>query len=329
METEKPKCPSCGNTTLFPLIRVSDTDLRTELKFSVVECQNCRIGLSTPLLEAEELSPFYEQSYYSKTKGGLLSKLMDMVEDKFYKDRLKQVLCEKQNGRLLDVGCGHGRFVLVAKEHGFDAEGLEFSFSGQVLSEDRQLKIHRGTLLEIPLEDNTYDVITCWHSFEHFPKPALHLQRIKKLLKPNGLLLLALPNYQSWEAGAPEKLHHWMHLDVPRHQYHYSPHGTTLMLKSVGMEKIKTTFQCFEHNFAGMLVTLQNRWGAKKNIFYDYAKRGHIFHRPQNFFQLLVSLTIVGFSFLVSPLLLLWNSYLQKIGKSGCYITLASLEKTK
>ncbi len=318
-------CPVCASSHLTLLLELGDTDGRTDQRFKVLECPTCQIALTSPLLQPEELGPYYENAYYAKTKGGLISKCLDWVEEIFYQNRIQHVLAFRQHGRLLDIGCGHGRFVSTAINKGFQAEGLEFSSSGQKLSQDRDVLIHRGTLLSVNLDAESYDIITCWHSFEHFPDPVLHLSLIKRLLKPGGLLLLALPNYKSWEAGRGHQLGHWLHLDVPRHQYHYSPAGTDRLLHKAGFTSQHVTASCFEHNFAGMLVTLQNRWGAAKNIFYDHVKRGHIFHKPQSAHSWLRCMAVIGLSFALSPALLFWNWKLEKQARAGTYITFAEI----
>jgi len=326
MNTSKDSCPICDKTQLKLLVELRDTDHVCNELFKVMECEACGLALSSPLLTHSELGPFYENAYYAKTQGGLISKIFDRVEERFYQARIKHVLKYIQTGKLLDIGCGHGRFVLTAERKGFQAEGLEFSESGQSLSEDRKLKIHKGDLLEMTLEEETYDIITCWHSFEHFPQPKLYLNKMKQLLKPGGLLLIAVPNYKSWEAGQREQLKHWLHLDVPRHQFHFSPQALQKLLTQEQLRIQGLRFSCFEHNFAGMLVTLQNRWGASKNFFYDFAKRGHLFHPPKNVAKWLITGGVLTFSFAIAPLLMLWNMYLERSSRSGCYLLVSKKE---
>lgn len=98
-------------------------------------------------------------------------------------------------GRLLDVGCGEGSFLLAAREAGWRVAGTEVSrWAAQMLRETQGLEIHEGELLHIADVEPGFDVITMWHVLEHMEQPLHALRRARELLTADGTLIVAVPN---------------------------------------------------------------------------------------------------------------------------------------
>lgn len=102
----------------------------------------------------------------------------------------------RKHGTLLDVGTGDGYFLSFAKLQ-FEVEATEISASGVAYARARGHRVHQGTIFDDSFNGRKYDVITMWHVLEHVPSPGRILERIKTMLNPGGILVIAVPN----EAG--------------------------------------------------------------------------------------------------------------------------------
>ncbi|MDG1571499.1 class I SAM-dependent methyltransferase [Robiginitalea sp. M366] len=181
----------------------------------------------------EDLSRYYDSpDYLSHTDGG--SGLLGW----FYARARALNLSRKlggiarvipTQGRLLDLGAGTGAFVRKAREKGFEAQGMEPN------AEARKQALQKGVELHPDLHTiaaQKFDVITLWHVLEHIPDLEVQLNWLQAHLEPGGLLVLALPNYQSWDAR--HYAGHWAGYDVPRHLWHFSRQGIQNTLQPYG-----------------------------------------------------------------------------------------------
>lgn len=110
-----------------------------------------------------------------------------------WEKRLKLVARHRDQGSLLDVGTGDGYFLEFAKAR-YEVDATEISESGVAYAKKRGHHVHLGTIFNSCFDARSYDVITMWHVLEHVPDPAGTLRRAKSLLKPGGLLFIAVPN---------------------------------------------------------------------------------------------------------------------------------------
>ncbi|GAC1440149.1 MAG: class I SAM-dependent methyltransferase [Sediminibacterium sp.] len=174
------------------------------------------------------IGPYYQSAAYvshSDTDNGLINHLYHLVRNHTLQTKRKLVnrVTGKQKGTLLDVGAGTGAFATVMKEAGWDITGLEPDDTARrnaLLKND--LILHSAEdIYTLPAAQ--YDVITLWHVLEHVHDLHGYFERFAQLLKPDGKLVLAVPNYTSYDAAI--YLGYWAAYDVPRHLYHFSPEG--------------------------------------------------------------------------------------------------------
>jgi len=135
-------------------------------------------------------------------------------------------------GRLLDVGCGNGGFLLLARQVGWQVEGLDFDAGAVQAARSRGLEVHHGGIEVLDGRSACYDVITLCHVIEHVHDPAATLRRLHALLKPGGVLWLDTPNLAS--LGAVRFGPHWRDLDPPRHLVLFTPSSLTNSLVAAG-----------------------------------------------------------------------------------------------
>jgi len=115
--------------------------------------------------------------------------------EKMWKRRLSKILKLHKMGRLLDIGTGIGQFLAVARTYYPEACGTEISDSAiQIASNRYSLLVYRGTLETIKFKENSFDIITIFHVLEHLHQPNQAIQEIWRILKPEGILIIAVPN---------------------------------------------------------------------------------------------------------------------------------------
>ena len=176
---------------------------------------------TSPMPSTADLAKYYEsKDYISHTDGknSLISLLYQWV--KKWSLSKKTELITKRNGAigdLLDVGAGTGDFLNVAKEKGWKVEGMEPNSNASKLASEKGIDL-KPTLSHF--EGRQFDVVTLWHVLEHVPNLEETITQLSKLIKPDGVLVVAVPNYKSYDANHYGKF--WAAYDVPRHLWHFS-----------------------------------------------------------------------------------------------------------
>jgi len=160
--------------------------------------------------------------------------------DKFtaiFEELLEKIIRFKSCGNFLDVGAGVGTLVAVASSHGFAAKGIEVStWASRFAREEKGLDIMTGLLEEAEFPDNHFDVITINHVLEHVPQPAGVIAEIRRILKPDGLLVIGVPNVDSIMAYL--KGRKWASLRPAEHIWHFTPSTLKMLLQQGGFREL-------------------------------------------------------------------------------------------
>ena len=138
------------------------------------------------------------------------------------------------NSRVLDIGCGTGSFLSFIKKKGFDVFGVESNIKARKICLERNIGVQST---ESELAPSSFDTISLWHVLEHLPHPESSLATYRALLKPSGLLVVAVPNFESHDS-----IHYqqdWAALDVPRHLWHFTSKGLIKMAYESGFDLLK------------------------------------------------------------------------------------------
>ena len=152
------------------------------------------------------------------------------------------------HGTLLDIGAGTGDFLITAKLHEWQVTGVEPNPLA------RKNALNKGIILNETLNQlpkNKYDIITLWHVLEHLPNLNKQITDITKLLKNNGFLIVAVPNYKSYDAHYYKE--HWAAYDVPRHLWHFSKTSILKLFHPFGLELFKTKPMWFDSFYVSLL----------------------------------------------------------------------------
>ena len=189
--------------------------------FSLIWDTKRQLLITTPQPNELEISKYYESlEYISHTDSnkGVLNFCYQLI--KRYSLQNKVSLIEKLNlkkGTLLDIGAGTGDFLFAARERGWSVEGVEVNEAARTLAHKKGIAAKK-TLEDF--QDSKFDVVTLWHVLEHLPNLNQTISKIESLVQPGGTLLIAVPNFNSYDAGYYKE--YWAAFDVPRHLWHFS-----------------------------------------------------------------------------------------------------------
>lgn len=242
-------------TKLFPAKSLEN--LRTP-PYMVFRCQNCGLGVLHPQPCEDELRQYYSEGLYNESSP---PPVVDFLMNLFQTERYR-ALRDLSPGRILDVGCGKGRFLAVSAKHGWNVQGVEPVAMRKKWAQTRYgIHVFLGDLKDLPLPDNYFDVATLWHSLEHMRDPTLVLSQVARKLKVGGRLVVSVPNFNSLQAVFGGRM--WFHLDVPRHLFHFTPESLTRILEKEGFEVVKKHTWSLEFNLLGWTETLIAHFGGE------------------------------------------------------------------
>jgi len=207
--------------------------------FQLVYDSDFKMLVTTPQPAAENLPDYYESdSYISHTDSekGLLPFLYQKVKQRALKKKVQLITkLNKGTGSVLDIGAGTGEFLKVASEQGWEIHGAEPNEKARSISEQKGIHLKESFNT---YSEKQFDVITLWHVLEHLPNLHDSIKEIESLLKPGGTLIIAVPNYKSYDATYYKEF--WAAYDVPRHLWHFSKESMTkLFSEEIQLKKIK------------------------------------------------------------------------------------------
>ncbi|WP_439153099.1 class I SAM-dependent methyltransferase [Winogradskyella sp.] len=208
-----------------------------------------------PQPEAGNLSEYYKsEDYISHTdnKRNLLEKVYHIVRKISLRKKLKLINSFNTDGKnLLDIGCGTGDFLDTAKKDNWEVTGIEPNEKArQIANAKTDNSVYEIQYLQ-NLKGNSFDVITLWHVLEHLPNLEKNITLFKKLLKPNGTLVIAVPNYKSYDAKHYKN--YWAAYDVPRHLWHFSKNSISKLLGIESFILEKTLPMKFDAYYVSLL----------------------------------------------------------------------------
>ena len=240
--------------------------------------------ITHPQPSLENLGRYYESvDYISHTdsKRSLFEKCYHFIKSIALKNKLNLVnSLQPAKGSILDIGAGTGDFLSVVKENGWNTIGVEPSEKAKAIAKRKGVSFVEQTSA---LENNSFDIITMWHVLEHVPDLDNQLKELKRLLKPNGNLIIAVPNFKSFDAKHYGNF--WAAYDVPIHFWHFSKTAIKRLFAKEDMELVQVLPMKFDSFYVSLLsekyktgkmnfikaffIGLQSNWKAKKNFEYS------------------------------------------------------------
>lgn len=247
-------CPCCGSPRFEPFIKCKDYTVSGEI-FTIVNCLGCTFKFTNPRPPNEVLGNYYKSEDYishSNTKKGIVSKLYHAVRNYTLKGKLSLISKYVSRGTILDYGCGTGMFLNTCVQDGWKSFGVEPDHSARKIAAEMNLKVcDSKEALKVALGDTKPDIITLWHVLEHVTDLEETLTFFKEVLNKNGALIIAVPNYTSYDAQHYKEF--WAAYDVPRHLYHFEIKTITMLLERFGFSLTETQPMKFDSFYVSML----------------------------------------------------------------------------
>lgn len=245
----------CGGSDLSNELSCKDFVASGEV-FNLMRCKTCTFLFTNPRPDAQHIGPYYQSDRYvshagDKSNFSFMYKVYDIVRDYSIKQKLKHIKRYHASGKLMDLGCGLGYFLHGANEDKtFNVLGVDISEDAIAYVKD---KFGYNVLNENAIDtlhDETFDVITQWHVLEHVHLLNERMLQLKRILKKDGTMFIAVPNSDSWDAQYYKE--YWDGYDVPRHLYHFNQKSFNHLMQKHGFSVVETKAMIFDAPYISM-----------------------------------------------------------------------------
>src|SRR6266478_701504 len=263
LPTSDVPCALCGSEQAEPVWTTPDRAFAIPGLYTVVRCRDCGFFYQRPRVRNEHLAECYPDNYprhqepsprvpfkgsaariravrCALARGLGYARFRDDNIGLFTRLRARTLLRRLRwscppwvgAGRYLDVGCGSGAGLGVARALGWQVTGIEVDESAAQKARRFTDELHVGDVLEAPFAAARFDVITAYHVLEHVVDPVAVVRRMVDWLAPGGLLVVEVPN--AGGLGAALFGRAWSGLELPRHLSHFTPATLELVLRKAG-----------------------------------------------------------------------------------------------
>ncbi|MDP3024955.1 MAG: class I SAM-dependent methyltransferase [candidate division Zixibacteria bacterium] len=265
--SEYVNCNICGIDEAELVFVAKENQFNLDGHFKIVKCKKCGLVYVNPRPTKENIGFYYpEGKYYTHcepsknkplrhkikrlvirsipgydTKTGRFKKLLGTILEKFLSGQICNIVPFKENGKILDVGCGNGEMIGWMEEYGWKTYGVEISKEACEQAEKQGIQVFYGELQNAHFPSEFFDVITANQVLEHVYDPLALLKECNRILKEDGLLIIGCPNFGCFDSRLFSK--DWSALQVPTHLYHFTPSTLNRILKTAGFEINKWKFK--------------------------------------------------------------------------------------
>jgi len=240
--------------------------------------------ITFPKPQIKELPAYYEsEDYISHTDSNrsVFEKAYHYIKRRTLRSKINLINeLHPNRGNVLDIGAGTGDFLAVAKQENWQVTGIEPNQKAKTIATQKGINLKECTQ---NLKNHSFDVITMWHVLEHVPDLELQIKELKRLLKPNGTIIIAVPNFNSYDAKYYKSF--WAAYDVPRHLWHFSKtaikklfHDKGMVLKNILPMKFDAFYVAllsekykrgYMNYLMAFIVGIKSNLKAKQNLEYS------------------------------------------------------------
>ncbi|PJZ69688.1 hypothetical protein CH373_08715 [Leptospira perolatii] len=237
-------CNTCGSEEFRPLFSKLSSK---EEEYRIVSCKECSLVQVNPQPSFEEVSKYYEDSYFTKRT--------DRGYNDYYSAETKKEIARvfalnlqdldffaweqslPKTKSALDVGCAAGYFLDFLRDRNWKTKGLDIAKGPvQFAKSELKLDVERKDFLKWDTKGSEkFDLVTLWASIEHLHQPKETLQKIRQHLKPGGRMILSTCRHGFLAKVLGKQ---WRYLNVPEHLYYYSLPGIIELCNSLGFHKL-------------------------------------------------------------------------------------------
>jgi 2-polyprenyl-3-methyl-5-hydroxy-6-metoxy-1,4-benzoquinol methylase len=261
-------CPVCGGASAVPRFEVEGVAAR------VVVCDGCGLARLHPMPGAEEIRELYPDEYYGEPGvkfQPLVERLVRMVGARHIAFLSRGLA---PGARVLDVGCGRGVILGALADRGLEVHGVEVSAAAARGADPRAHIRIVSHLTDARYPDAHFDEVVVWHVLEHLTDPRGTIEEARRILRPRGRLIVAVPNFSSAQArwsGAG-----WFHLDLPRHLYQFPLSALVRLLEGTGFDVSAAHHFSLRQNPFGWIQSALNRigWLPRNGVYTLLQRRG-------------------------------------------------------
>jgi len=260
-------CPICNSTNLRRKWSVKDESISKET-FRLSQCESCSFLFTNPQPSSQDLWKYYQSEDYvshSKSTKGFINYWYRKIQKLNLSLKFKAIKSYVPRGTWLDYGAGAGDFVKYIKSKGIKIDGLEPSETARKTAASHSICLDDPSAIQ-HIPNNSIACITLWHVLEHISDFYNILQKLTALLKPDGILVIAVPNYLSLDGQ--KYAENWAALDVPRHLWHFTQHDIAHIAESLNLDLVKTSGMVFD-SFYVSLLSEKYLHGSKMNGLFN------------------------------------------------------------
>jgi len=251
-------------SNLKPFLNCKDFTVSEE-SYKVMRNQEFEMLVTTPI--PKNLEKYYKsEAYISHTdaKKTLLDKVYQIVRNYTLQKKLQLINSfNSEQKTLLDIGAGTGDFLATCLQNNWKVFGVEPNLEARNIAKEKNVFLQEKIDF---FTEKKFDVITLWHVLEHVENLEEYIHKLKNLLNENGTLVIAVPNFKSYDATYYKEF--WAAFDVPRHLWHFSQNSIHKLFSKVSMAVVKTIPMKFDAYYVSLLSEKYKK--GKMNVFTSF-----------------------------------------------------------